>query len=145
MLRYADSHNPILILLPPAIGIVIGVALYYLDIARLCLRRARLRAAGVYPVSGAETQADIERLLRQGHLEMAALCYKTIYKVTMQVAFSRTGAAKSRLKYIMVLSGTLMVFLGAMFVRFGFMPFLIYMIPLGAGFCGFCYFVIMRR
>ncbi len=73
-------------LLIPAI--IVGSTLTLALIAVLCAERkvAALRAEGVYPAKGTETDADVSRLLAHGEKIMAIRCYRTVHKVGLKEA-----------------------------------------------------------
>jgi hypothetical protein len=65
------------------VGALLFLAIILLgwDKARCERKRAKLRVDGIYPAEGTETQADIDRLLKLGHRDMAALCYSSVHGV----------------------------------------------------------------
>ncbi|MEI6861227.1 MAG: hypothetical protein WCL04_03150 [Verrucomicrobiota bacterium] len=69
------------------------VAVGYLDAAQ---KVASLRARGIYPHKGLETEADVLRLLNLGHEVCAVRCYRSLHKqVRLREAVERVRAFKS--------------------------------------------------
>jgi len=69
-------------------AIVVGTTLTFVLIGVLRAERkvADLRAVGIYPEEGTETDADVSLLLARGEKIMAIRCYRTIHKVGLKEA-----------------------------------------------------------
>ena len=80
--------------------LVIGVLLVLgLALAQRVQRRAeRLREAGIYPVQGLETEADIDRLLGLGHKIEAIKVYRALHRVGLKEAKEAVEERQRELK-----------------------------------------------
>ena len=52
-------------------------------------KRRRLIAAGLYPGPGTETEEDAQRLLQEGHEDLAVRCYQAVHRVSYREARDR--------------------------------------------------------
>lgn len=76
-----------------ACAILGGLMVVAIDRAVWQRRRRRLIADGTYPQSGAETDEDVQRLLRAGQQDAAIRCYQVIHRITYQRAKDHLIAA----------------------------------------------------
>ena len=76
-------------MLPALCGLLGGLVFVTADFLLARIRINRLRARGVYPAAGAETNQDVGRLLLLGHEDLAVRCYQAIHHVRYHEARAR--------------------------------------------------------
>ena len=78
--------------------IVLALSVAALPLARLRFeRRLRvLRANGLYPAAGAESDADVERLKRAGETVLAVRCYRAVHRVGLPEAHAAVVGGQKR-------------------------------------------------
>jgi ribosomal protein L7/L12 len=75
-----------IIIISVILAATLGITVAF--VATRCAEKkvAGLRARGLYPESGRETEQDIIRLLQSGEKIMAIRCYRSLHKVGLREA-----------------------------------------------------------
>lgn len=71
-----------------------GLIIVGVEALRVAGRRRRLRASGVYPPPGAETEADVQRLLLAGEIDSAIRCHEAVHHLSYQQSRDRLFAGQ---------------------------------------------------
>jgi ribosomal protein L7/L12 len=75
-----------IIIVSVILAAALGTAVAFVATRRAERKVAGLRARGLYPESGSETEQDIVRLLQSGEKIMAIRCYRSLHKVGLREA-----------------------------------------------------------
>ena len=67
-----------------ALLLLAGVVYRIIVKARLSKEVARLREQGLYPESGAATDADVIGLAKSGHRDVALIVYRALHRVSLR-------------------------------------------------------------
>lgn len=83
-----------------ALLIIVSLVSALIIIGRILAERkvAALRASGLYPKKGEETEADVVRLIERGEPVFAMRCYRSLHNVSLREARIRIVALSNTLQ-----------------------------------------------